>query len=144
MSVNRAASRFNRRPRGCWINRLHVQERLRGLSFCLWSALIQKRYDVVPQSKFHIRFGLLEASRLNRDRRVLSHPVPAVVSQPELAFDAHTGRHPERYSVVCHCPSESKSYDNVIKTSSDSDAQRALCTFWKFWPQKNRGVLRPG
>jgi len=46
---------------------------------------------VIPKCKFHIRFGLFEASRLNRDSRVLSRPVPAVISQPELAFNARQG-----------------------------------------------------
>jgi hypothetical protein len=50
-----------------------------------------KRHNVIPKCKFHIRFGLFEASSLNRDSRVLSCPVPAVISQPELAFDAQTG-----------------------------------------------------
>jgi len=63
------------------------------------SGSLQNRFDVFAQCKLHLSFGLLETACLNGDGWVFAPAVPAVISQPELAFNPQTRRQTKGYSA---------------------------------------------
>ena len=75
---------------------------LSGLPFRPRSASLQKRFNVFAQRRFHVGLRLLEGTCLNRNGRVPAAAIPAVISQPEFAFDTQTGCHPQAYGVIGH------------------------------------------
>jgi len=50
---------------------------------------------------------MFKAARLNSDRRLRAASIPAIVREPELAFDAQKWRYPKRYGMIPHMPSPS-------------------------------------
>jgi hypothetical protein len=63
------------------------------------STFIQKLFNVFPQCEFHVAFRLLKAVRVDCDWWVIGASFPAVITEPDLAFNAQTGRHPQ----TCGC-----------------------------------------
>jgi hypothetical protein len=47
---------------------------------------------------------VFKGTRLNRDRGFVAATIPAVVREPELAFDAQKWRDPKRYGMIPHTP----------------------------------------
>src|SRR5437763_12957442 len=47
---------------------------------------------------------MFKAARLNSDRGLRAAAIPAIIRQPELAFDAQQWRDPKRYSMIPHTP----------------------------------------
>src|SRR5579863_3727462 len=68
----------------------------------LAAALAQQQLEVLAQRQFHVGLGLREAIRPDADSHFFGAAVPALVIQPELAFDTEAGSHPERDSMVRH------------------------------------------
>jgi hypothetical protein len=47
---------------------------------------------------------MFKAARLNSDRGLRAAAIPAIIREPELAFDAQQWRDPKRYSMIPHPP----------------------------------------
>jgi hypothetical protein len=45
---------------------------------------------------------MFKTRRLNGDARLLTATVPAIIREPELAFDAEKWRHPKAYGMISH------------------------------------------
>jgi hypothetical protein len=45
---------------------------------------------------------MFKAARLNIDGKLLAYAVPAVIREPELAFDAQKRHHPKGHGMICH------------------------------------------
>lgn len=65
----------------------------------------QKALKIAAQRYFHFRLCVFKAARLNSYRELLAAAIPAVIREPELAFDAQKWRDPKRYGVIPHTPS---------------------------------------
>src|SRR5438309_12005826 len=47
---------------------------------------------------------MFKATRLNSDTGLRAAAIPAIIREPELAFDAQQWRDPKRYSMIPHTP----------------------------------------
>jgi hypothetical protein len=62
----------------------------------------QKALNISPQRDFHFRLRVFKAARLNIDGELLATTVPAIISEPKLAFDAQEGRDSKVYRMASH------------------------------------------
>lgn len=54
------------------------------------------------QRYFHFGLCVFKATRLNGYSGLLAAAIPAVIGEPELAFDAQKWRDPKRYGMISH------------------------------------------
>ena len=62
----------------------------------------QERFNVFSESDLHVGLGLPKTTRVNSNRGLLAGAAPAVIPEPEFAFDAQTRSHFERHCMICH------------------------------------------